>query len=254
MTLRRFKAVDRICSNYKTGAKFPPAIPYIVSARCCVASLRYEKFFAGRLNGKKKSLLVTGDSDTGKSYFSSLVRYQFPTARIFTPLNNSEFFWADLDEKMHFLGYCNDFRFSEKVPAPQLLNWLEGLTFKYNRKHQAAGESTGPLCMFTSNDVKTGWKEIDIKAFFARIDTKIECAAKFEDAGIQENEGNSRVQRCPKCGACGLLALSNVLQQLVKNRDPLASSYYELHLKNHFARKEPDNREYQAMVDEAERR
>ena len=104
---------------------------------------------------------------------------------------------------MHFLGYCNDFRFSEKVPVPQFLNWLEGLTFKYNRKHQAAGESKGPLCMFTSNDVKSGWKEIDIKAFFARIDTKIECAAKFEDAGIQENEGTLGRNDAPNAGPSG---------------------------------------------------
>ena len=96
--------------------------------------------------------------------------------------------------------------------------------------------------------------KIDIEAFFARIDTKIECVAKFEDAGIQENEGNSRLERCPKCGACGLLALSNMLQQLVKNRDSLAFSYYELQLKNHFARKDPENREYQAMINEAEGR
>ena len=229
---------------------------------------RYTLFFAGRLEGKKRSLLILGPSDTCKSFFGCLVRFQFPANRIFTPLASSEFCWDQLDSKMHLLGFCNDCRFSPKLPVAPCLNWLGGLTFKYNRKHQKPQEGKGPLCIFTSNDMKSSWERVDVEAFYARMATVIVCFVTLQMAGMPEKEANARAEICQKCGACALLKKSSALQHIAKNRDPLAFGFYELHLKQHYARKFPAPRpfgvqtqcdnavdsEWEALVAEAENR
>ena len=182
-------------------------------------------YFLDRLPSKKRSLLVTGPSDSGKSFFGALVRRQLPRARVFLPLTATEFCWTNLDET-HLLGFSNDWRFSPKLPVQPCLNWLEGLEFAYNRKHERPGESKGPPAIFTSNDVENGWSKVDIAAFFARMGAAIHCHTKLIDAGVAENEANKRVEKCLKCGACALIWKSPILAQKVQCQYP--ASYREL--------------------------
>ena len=187
----------------------------------------YTLFFTGNLRSKKRSLLVVGPSDSGKSFFGSLVRQQLPKSRVFLPLGNSEFCWDSLDSDMHILGYSNDWRFSPKLPVSPCLNWLEGLDFTYNRKHQKPGEGKGLLCIFTSNDIENGWNPKDIAAFHARMATTITCGVKLETMGIQENEGNARLEQCKKCAAAALIWKSPVLAQHLKKYYPGMYPFYE---------------------------
>ena len=198
---------------------------------CCFCVLsRYTLFFAGRLVGKKRSILIMGPSDTGKSFFGSLVRYQLPRARVFLPLAASEFCRDELNP-MHILGFSNDWRFSQKVPTQPCLNWLEGLEFKYNRKHQKAGEGRGPLCIFTSNEMDKGWSSADIAAFYARMACVIWCFVKMEMVGVKENQANARVEKCVKCGACALLLKSNTLQEMLQKNNPEAFAKFDYQIK-----------------------
>ena len=113
-------------------------------------------FFMDSLPSKKRPLLSVGPSDSGKSFFATLVRRQLPRSRVFLPLSGSEFCWNELDEKMHLIAFANDWRFTPQLPAQQCLNWLEGLEFTYNRKHDSPQESRGPPGLFTSNDMESG--------------------------------------------------------------------------------------------------
>ena len=95
-----------------------------------VLSPRYADFFMDTLPAKKRSLLAMGPPDSGKSFFGALARRQLPRSRVFLPLSTSEFCWNDLDEKMHLVGYANDWRFSPSLPVQPCLNWLEDLEFR----------------------------------------------------------------------------------------------------------------------------
>ena len=64
---------------------------------------RYTLYFADRLQGKKRSLLVTGPPDSGKSFVGLLVRNQLPKCRVSPPLSTSEFRRGILGEEMHLL-------------------------------------------------------------------------------------------------------------------------------------------------------
>ena len=226
----------------------------------------YTHFFTGAIgHSKKRSLLITGPSDTGKSIFGSLVRRQLPRSRVFLPLAGSEFCWDDLDSDMHLLGFSNDWRFSHKLPVQPCLNWLEGLDFKFNRKHQKPAEGKGPLCIFTSNDVQTGWKQTDINAFFARMYAVLPCLVTIHMAGIPEREASSRVEKCVKCGACALLWKSAPLRNFVNSNYPASYKLFEQHMRkfqpssSRIAEEAPRRRqteedEWEALVAEAEMR
>ena len=170
---------------------------------------------------------------------------------------------------MRILGFSNDWRFSHKLPVPPCLNWLEGLTFKYNRKHQKAAEGKGPLCIFTSNDMEKGWNSTDVEAFRARMACVITCFATLEMAGAKENNGNQRLEKCQKCGACSLLLKSSPLQKIVQKQDPVAFYKFDAHIKSYYAAMMPLSNhygrpsahtsneflsEYDALVAEAENR
>ena len=227
---------------------------------------RYTLYFADRLQGKKRSLLVTGPPDSGKSFSGLLVRNQLPKCRVFVPLSTSEFRWGSLDEEMHLLSFCNDWRFSRKLPVQACLNWVEGLEFKYNRKRQKGVEGKWPLGIFTSNDMESGCGYKDVVAFYARMAAALGCVTTIQIANVAEKECNKRLQKCRECGARALIKHSPALQSLVRPKNPLAFGFYELRSKQFYekaARSFPQaqchvagnvNDEYEALVAEAENR
>ena len=158
----------------------------------------------------------------------------------------------------------NDWRFPRKLPVQACLNWLEGLEFKYNRKHQEGVGGKGPLGIFTSRDMESGWGNKDVVAFYARMAAVLGCVTTTQIANVAEKECNQRLQKCRKCGARALIKHSPVLQSLVRSKNPLAFGFYELRLKQFYekaARSSPQchvagnvNDEYEALVAEAENR
>ena len=85
---------------------------------------RYAMFLIDSMPSKKRSLLSVGPSDSGKSFFATLVRRQLPRSRVFLSLSGSEFCWNELDEKMHLIAFANDWRFTQQLPVNQLTKQL----------------------------------------------------------------------------------------------------------------------------------
>lgn len=212
------------------------------------------------LPAKKRSLLAMGPPDSGKSFFGALVRRQLPRSRVFLPLSTSEFCWNDLDEKMHLVGYANDWRFSPSLPVQPCLNWLEDLEFCYNRKHESPGESRGPPGIFTSNNMNSGWSRENIEAFFARMGGVLNCYTTFQMANMKMKEANKRLEKCFKCGAISLLWKSPILAETIKSNYPTAHKEFVLQLTAFLSRRQrgagshsnPPMSEYDALVADAE--
>ena len=194
-------------------------------------------FFMGNLPSKKRSLLSVGPSDSGKSFFATLVRRQLPRSRVFLPLSGSEFCWNELDEKMHLIAFANDWRFTPQLPVQQCLNWLEGLEFTYNRKHDSPQESRGPPGLFTSNDMESGWKKEDIKAFNARMWATLYCCKTIFMANLPEREANKRLEKRLKCAAVSLLWKSPDLAQMAQKENPAAHKEFAARLKAFLSRR-----------------